>query len=387
MKFRTWAALVAVLVLTPRLVSGQPIAPSPQGISAVSSGITVCTAGNCAVWTSIQTAPSVTAQITGTLTSLTLTFEATSTGNVDDWVAVPTVKVGTGVSSTTTTSSGQYAFLNTGFVGFRVRCTTFASGGANVSLTRGLASNVAKLFDLSNVTGTLGPTHGGTGFASYAVGDLLYADTTTSLAKRAAVATGQVLASAGTSTAPVWTGTPLLTGGAGTTKYHVAGMLTTPVSTQIPSTADTNFVCVSLGTITANTLNAAGDTIELISDWERSAAAATITLTVNIGGTCVADATGFTGGVNIVSTTNLGTVSIAYDAHVWVQRGASATTTRTREWMVRTGNTTAGSATSSASSAIDWGASNTIGLAFKTSASGATDVKLNTARVMFTPAP
>jgi len=50
----------------------------------------------------------------------------------------------------------------------------------------------------------LAATSGGTGQSSYAVGDLLYADTTTSLAKLAAVAEGSVLRSKGTGTAPAW---------------------------------------------------------------------------------------------------------------------------------------------------------------------------------------
>jgi hypothetical protein len=45
---------------------------------------------------------------------------------------------------------------------------------------------------------------GGTGFASYAVGDLLYADTTSTLAKLADVAAGSYLRSGGVTTAPVW---------------------------------------------------------------------------------------------------------------------------------------------------------------------------------------
>lgn len=52
--------------------------------------------------------------------------------------------------------------------------------------------------------GTLPAVRGGTGQSSYAVGDLLYADTTTSLAKLADVATGNVLVSGGISTAPAW---------------------------------------------------------------------------------------------------------------------------------------------------------------------------------------
>jgi hypothetical protein len=52
--------------------------------------------------------------------------------------------------------------------------------------------------------GTLPATRGGTDNSSYAVGDILYADTTTTLAKLADVATGNVLISGGVSTAPAW---------------------------------------------------------------------------------------------------------------------------------------------------------------------------------------
>ena len=50
----------------------------------------------------------------------------------------------------------------------------------------------------------LGATSGGTGQASYAVGDLLYASSTPALSKLAAVATGNVLRSGGVGTAPAW---------------------------------------------------------------------------------------------------------------------------------------------------------------------------------------
>ena len=72
-------------------------------------------------------------------------------------------------------------------------------------------------------------TAGGTGQTSYAVGDLLYADTTTSLAKLADVATGNALISGGVTTAPSWgkigltthvSGTlPVSNGGTGQTSY------------------------------------------------------------------------------------------------------------------------------------------------------------------------
>jgi microcystin-dependent protein len=50
----------------------------------------------------------------------------------------------------------------------------------------------------------VGAAYGGTGFSSYAVGDILYADTTTSLAKLADVATGNALISGGVGVAPSW---------------------------------------------------------------------------------------------------------------------------------------------------------------------------------------
>ena len=46
--------------------------------------------------------------------------------------------------------------------------------------------------------------NGGTGFSSYSVGDILYANTTTTLAKLPSGAVGQVLISNGANTAPAW---------------------------------------------------------------------------------------------------------------------------------------------------------------------------------------
>ena len=64
---------------------------------------------------------------------------------------------------------------------------------------------------------TITAAKGGTGQTSYAVGDLLYADTTTTLAKLADVATGNALISRGISTAPSWGKIGLTT--------HISGVL------------------------------------------------------------------------------------------------------------------------------------------------------------------
>lgn len=76
---------------------------------------------------------------------------------------------------------------------------------------------------------TLPATSGGTGFASYAVGDLLFASTTTALSKLADVATGNALISGGVGVAPTYgkigltthvSGTlPVANGGTGITSF------------------------------------------------------------------------------------------------------------------------------------------------------------------------
>jgi hypothetical protein len=58
--------------------------------------------------------------------------------------------------------------------------------------------------NLTTGLGTITAAKGGTGQTSYAVGDIIYADTTTTLAKLADVATGNALISGGVSTAPSW---------------------------------------------------------------------------------------------------------------------------------------------------------------------------------------
>lgn len=70
---------------------------------------------------------------------------------------------------------------------------------------------------VTNVGGTLPASNGGTGFASYVVGDILVADTTTSLARFADVATGSALISGGVGVQPQWGKIGLTT--------HVSGTL------------------------------------------------------------------------------------------------------------------------------------------------------------------
>lgn len=162
----------------------------------------------------------------------------------------------------------------------------------------------------TDVTGTLPVANGGTALASYAIGDLLQASGTTTLAKLASVATGNVLISGGVTTASSWgkvgltthvTGTlPIANGGTNLTSGTSGGILGfTATGTLASSIALTNHAIVlgagagatpvvlgSLGTSTTVLHGAAaGDPTFAAVD---IAADTTGTLTVARGGTNIA---------------------------------------------------------------------------------------------------
>jgi hypothetical protein len=108
--------------------------------------------------------------------------------------------------STTTTGTGVVAALgvNTGSAGAMV-----LFNGALGTPSSGTATNLTGTATTLNIGGnaaglsaTLVATSGGTGQSSYAVGDIIYASTTTALSKLADVATGSALISGGIGVAP-----------------------------------------------------------------------------------------------------------------------------------------------------------------------------------------
>jgi hypothetical protein len=110
--------------------------------------------------------------------------------------------------------------------------------------------------------GTLPATRGGTDNSSYAVGDLLYANTTTSLAKLADVATGNALISGGVSAAPAWGKIGLTT--------HVSGTLGI-ANGGTNSTATPTAGGVGYGTGTANAYTSAGTSGQILTSAGASA--------------------------------------------------------------------------------------------------------------------
>ena len=114
--------------------------------------------------------------------------------------------LGFGAGISVTNGLGTITVANTGVLSF---------AGGTTGLTPAAATTGAV-----TLAGTLIAVNGGTGVGSYASGDLLYADTTTTLAKLPDVATGNALISGGVGVAPAWGKIGLTT--------HVSGILTVP---------------------------------------------------------------------------------------------------------------------------------------------------------------
>lgn len=79
-----------------------------------------------------------------------------------------------------------------------------ATGNALISGGIGVAPSWGKIGLATHVSGTLGVTNGGTGLTTYAIGDLIYASASGTLATLADVAAGSYLRSGGVTTAPLW---------------------------------------------------------------------------------------------------------------------------------------------------------------------------------------
>jgi hypothetical protein len=118
----------------------------------------------------------------------------------------------------------------------KISALTSASTVVGTEVLPIVQSSATVKVSVANLTpglNTITAAKGGTGQTSYAVGDLLYADTTTTLAKLADVVTGNALISGGVSTAPSYgkigltthvSGTlPVANGGTATTTAFTAG--------------------------------------------------------------------------------------------------------------------------------------------------------------------
>jgi hypothetical protein len=197
---------------------------------------------------------------------------------------------GTGISVSGAT--GNVTIANTGVL-------SFSSG--TTGLTPATATTGAIVLN-----GTLTAANGGTGFGSYAVGDLLYANTTTTLAKLTDVAAGNALLSNG----PTWGKIGLTT--------HVSGVL--PIANGgTNTTASPTLGGVVYGTGTAQAYSATGSSGQFLT----SAGGAAPTWT---SASALAGAIGYYGAYHDTSTATATSTTVAYVMNIGsvdIQNGVS----------------------------------------------------------------
>lgn len=162
-------------------VSSAQIYSAGTGLTLSGTQFSITNTGTAGTYGSSSSVPVVTTNAQGQITSVTPTAIAITAAAVSG--LAPSATTDTANAANITSGTLPVARLNGSYTGI-TGVGTLAAGTWNGS--------------------TIAAAYGGTGQSSYVVGDLLYADTTTSLAKLADVVAGNALLSGGVGTAPAW---------------------------------------------------------------------------------------------------------------------------------------------------------------------------------------
>ena len=145
-------------------------------------------------------------------------INGTIIGGATPAAATFTALTATGTTNLSTIASGTWNGTAIGISYGGTGATT--ASGARSNLGAAASGANSDITSLSGLTTPLSAPQGGTGFSSFTTGDLLYADSSSTLARLNDVATGNALLSGGVGVAPSWGKIDLTT--------HVSGTL--PVS-------------------------------------------------------------------------------------------------------------------------------------------------------------
>jgi hypothetical protein len=229
-----------------------------DGSANVSSALTLANTGVTATTYGTSTSvPTIAVDGKGRITSASNTniaFPVTTVNGASGTVVLTTSNIAEGTNQYFTTARAQAAISGTLPISVTSGVVSISQSGTatngylsstdwNTFNGKSPAAGSTSITTLGTIaTGTwngtsIGATYGGTGIASYVVGDLLYASTTTALSKLADVATGSALISGGVGIAPSWgkidlTTTvsgilPLANGGTGSATQNFVDLTTT----------------------------------------------------------------------------------------------------------------------------------------------------------------
>jgi hypothetical protein len=255
-------------------ISSAQIYSAGTGLTLSGTTFSITNAGTAGMYGSASQVPVIVTNAQGQVTSATNTAIAIAAGAVSGLAASATTDTTNATNITSgTLPVGRLSGSYTGITGVG----TLAAGTWNGS--------------------TIAAAYGGTGYASYTIGDILYADASTTLAKLADVAVGNALISGGVGAAPSWGKIGLAT--------HVSGTL--PVANGgTNGTATPTAGGVSYGTGTAYAFSAAGTSGQVLTSngtgapsWSTLAARVD---SISFGTTGLTPATATTGAVTVAGT-------------------------------------------------------------------------------------
>jgi hypothetical protein len=306
-------------------ISSAQIYSAGTGLTLTNTTFSLSNTGTAGTYGSASNVPVFTTNAQGQVTSVTNTAIAIAAGAVSGLAASATTDT-TNASNITsgTLPTGRLTGSYTGITGVG----TLAAGTWNGS--------------------TIAANYGGTGYASYAVGDILYANTTTSFAKLADVAVGNALISGGVGAAPSWGKIGLAT--------HISGTL--PIAnggTGLTTTPANGVIDIGNGTGFTRTTLTAGSNVSITNG------SGSITIAATSSGTVSSVASG--NGMDFTTITSTGTVtmgtpstlsaattnSLTPTSHTHAITTASANTASTIVARDASGNFSAGTITASLS--------------------------------------
>ena len=162
-------------------ISSAQIYSAGTGLALTNTTFSIANTGTAGTYGSASQVPVFATNAQGQVTSVTNTAIAIASGAVS------------GLAASATTDATNASNITSGTLG------TGRISGSYTGIT-GVGTLTAGTWNGS----VIGAVYGGTGFGSYVVGDVLYADTSSSLARLADVAVGNALISGGIGAAPSW---------------------------------------------------------------------------------------------------------------------------------------------------------------------------------------